>query len=1342
MWPEQALSQVASEAARQSAKGRSQLQHQHPADGFELLHPNNLVAWCIVPFDSQKRGPAERSQMLVDLGIRRCAYDWREEQVPSFEEEILQYQKHGIEMTAFWGQHEFAFELFQKYDLHPQIWQMIGDPGGDANTKVERAAKSLVPLAQRTESLQLPLALYNHMGWDGEPENMVAVCQRLHAWGYTHVGIVYNFHHGHDHIERWPSALASMLPYLLCINLNGMNNAAQPKILNIGQGMHERAMIQTLVDSGYCGPVGIIDHRPELDAKQALQENLAGLKSLSLNPKSTSEATPLSSSRFKGFIPEFANLRVDQLIGDAGRRGSADRGAAVFASDHTACLSCHAAAAPDGSLLGGQIGPDLAQWLPTRTQAQIIESLLWPERQVAADYQLWRVLTDDGTVHTGYKLSQDAQAIHVRDLATGQVNTVAIEQVEAMQAMGTPMPPELTSRLTGQQQLDLIAYLFQLRDGRGPSPSQLDTFSSAPRHGPAKFPVEKSPLQPANWPYHTAHVNRGRVYDFYTKQAEYFRQLPGVPLLLQAHPGLDGGADGHWGNQSDKNWADGRWNQTQLGSVQCGVFHGAELTIARAVCVQLGENGDLACCYDPDTLSYRAIWSGGFVGFSEFRHGFLDGLQMQGQIVAGARPVQLADRTPNSQANADNPSDHKTAGKYLGFYRIGQRVAFAVQIGQDVYLDSPWLTDDGQFTNELALLDQHSLGPAALRGGDLQWPQVLATEIILGQQRPLAVDIIQLPIDNPWRSLMFCAAHDFLPDGSALVSTMQGDVWHVSGLHSSSNQARWKRFATGLHHPLGLLVDQQGIFVQCRDHLVRLVDHNQDGEADYYQCYSNAQVTSAAGHDFICGLQRDADGNFYMASGNQGVVRISSDGRQAQIVAAGFRNPDGLGILPDGTLTVPCSEGDWTPASMICAIRPAMQRHTDRVPHFGFRGPIENRPPELPLAYLPRGLDNSSGEQTAVPSNCFGPLGGKSLHWSFGAGSWFTLLVDEVDGQLQGAVVPMAGEFLSGVHRGRFSPADGQCYVSGMAGWGTYTKDDGCFQRIRYTGDNFQQPVGFHVHRNGVVVEFALPLDAEVATDVSSHFAQAWNYRYSGAYGSPELSPSHPGVAGHDPLTIIGAHPIATNRLFLEMPDLQPVSQLHLRMHVNLADSVLTTSPVGAGHDLFITVHRLDQDFADYPSYAPIEKTIAAHPLLVDMAQTAAIPKNRWLQKRSEDAQKIVVKTGKNLTFQQAEIHVLAGQELALTLSNPDVVPHNWVLVRPGQLQAVGTLANQLIASPDAYARHYIPESPAVIVHTDVVPPESRQTIHFQAPDEPGRYPYLCTFPGHWMVMNGVLVVE
>ncbi len=258
-------------------------QAQQQATSPEVLFAkSNLVAWCIVPFDASKRGPEARAEMVKRLGLTKVAYDWREEHVATFEAEILAYKKQGLEYFAFWDEHPAAFELFKKYDLHPQIWKMIPRPEGDTQeAKVESAARQLLPIVAKTKELGCPLGLYNHGDWMGEPENMVAVCEWLRKNAHAdHVGIVYNFHHGHDHIDDFASELKRMQPYLLCLNINGMNDRAEPKILGIGKGQHEATMLQTVLASGYQGPIGILDHRPELDAEESLRENLDGLEAL------------------------------------------------------------------------------------------------------------------------------------------------------------------------------------------------------------------------------------------------------------------------------------------------------------------------------------------------------------------------------------------------------------------------------------------------------------------------------------------------------------------------------------------------------------------------------------------------------------------------------------------------------------------------------------------------------------------------------------------------------------------------------------------------------------------------------------------------------------------------------------------------------------------------------------------------------------------------------------------------------------------------------------------------------------------------------------------------------
>jgi azurin len=122
--------------------------------------------------------------------------------------------------------------------------------------------------------------------------------------------------------------------------------------------------------------------------------------------------------------------------------------------------------------------------------------------------------------------------------------------------------------------------------------------------------------------------------------------------------------------------------------------------------------------------------------------------------------------------------------------------------------------------------------------------------------------------------------------------------------------------------------------------------------------------------------------------------------------------------------------------------------------------------------------------------------------------------------------------------------------------------------------------------------------------------------------------------------------------------------------------------------------------------------------------------------------QEIALETATGLQFAQKELRVKAGRGVALTVANPDSMPHNWVLTKPDALEAVALLSAKMAAEPDAYFRHYVPESPDILCHTRLIDAGQRTTVYFNAPKTPGRYPYLCTFPGHAQIMRGVLIVE
>ncbi len=249
----------------------------------------NLMAWCIVPFDASKRTPEQRATMLRELGIRRFAYDYRAEHIPSFEREIAALKANGIELSAWWfpstlnEEAKMILSLFAKHNEHPQLWVM---GGGDVNMTAIQAdafatqeAERIRTIAVAAQKIGCKVGLYNHGGWFGVPENQLELIRRINM---PNVGIVFNLHHAHDQLDRLPAVLAMLKPHLLVLNINGMQTDGErlgKKILPIGTGDRDMEILTAISESGYEGPIGILNHTDE-DARGRLELNLSGLESL------------------------------------------------------------------------------------------------------------------------------------------------------------------------------------------------------------------------------------------------------------------------------------------------------------------------------------------------------------------------------------------------------------------------------------------------------------------------------------------------------------------------------------------------------------------------------------------------------------------------------------------------------------------------------------------------------------------------------------------------------------------------------------------------------------------------------------------------------------------------------------------------------------------------------------------------------------------------------------------------------------------------------------------------------------------------------------------------------
>ena len=112
------------------------------------------------------------------------------------------------------------------------------------------------------------------------------------------------------------------------------------------------------------------------------------------------------------------------------------------------------------------------------------------------------------------------------------------------------------------------------------------------------------------------------------------------------------------------------------------------------------------------------------------------------------------------------------------------------------------------------------------------------------------------------------------------------------------------------------------------------------------------------------------------------------------------------------------------------------------------------------------------------------------------------------------------------------------------------------------------------------------------------------------------------------------------------------------------------------------------------------------------------------------------------IRFDQTALTVAPGQLVQLVYTNPDVMQHNFLLGAPGSLEQIGTAADAMLTTGDALANQYVPPIAQVLYATPIVEPGQTITVQFRAPSEAGQYPYVCTFPGHWRLMNGVLTVR
>jgi hypothetical protein len=480
------------------------------------------------------------------------------------------------------------------------------------------------------------------------------------------------------------------------------------------------------------------------------------------------------------------------------------------------------------------------------------------------------------------------------------------------------------------------------------------------------------------------------------------------------------------------------------------------------------------------------------------------------------------------------------------------------------------------------------------RGGPRRWTQTVATNGVLNTSATpdgaYVTDSLSAPVPNPWNRRVRFGGLDFFSDGKrAALCTHEGDVWIVEGINEKLDQLTWRRFASGGYETLGLVIVDDVIYTSGRDQITRYHDFNKDGEADFYENFNNDVMSTEGFHEFLFDLQTDRKGNFYFAKanpvnaggngfGNQKasagngsvcshsgcLFKVSKDGRKFEVIARGFRAPNGIGVSADGQVTTSDNEGTWVPTTPINWIQPR-----------GFHGVINDLTPKEtaerfipPLAWLSKDYDNSGGGQVWVTSRKWGPFRGELLHESYGKSSLFLVMKEKTrDGLMQGGVVKFPLKFTSSVMRARFNERDGQLYIAGLSEWQSNASKQTGFDRVRYTGKPVYSVRGLKVTKNGVELTFTEPLSKESATDTQNWSGKRWNYARTSGYGSPELSlmadANGKPKKGRDTLEITGAELLADGKTVrLTIADFKPVMSQTIRFNLKAADGTTVAQEI------------------------------------------------------------------------------------------------------------------------------------------------------------------------------------
>jgi glucose/arabinose dehydrogenase len=381
----------------------------------------------------------------------------------------------------------------------------------------------------------------------------------------------------------------------------------------------------------------------------------------------------------------------------------------------------------------------------------------------------------------------------------------------------------------------------------------------------------------------------------------------------------------------------------------------------------------------------------------------------------------------------------------------------------------------------------------------------------------------------------------WLPDGRLAVSSRRGEIYLVENpLAANVADARFTRFASGLHEVLGLAYRDGWLYATQRCELSRVRDSDRDGQADLFETVSDAWDIGGDYHEYAFGTPFDTQGNIWVVLCLTGsfssevkfrgwCLRINDRGEVIP-TCSGIRSPGGIGFNAVGDCFYTDNQGPWNGACSLKHLEPgSFQGHPagnrwyglapnlqkPEEPKSGSRMMVEaKRIPQLypPACYFPypKMGQSAAGIACDTSGGKFGPFENQLFVADQSHSTVMRVFLEKIGGRYQGACFPFLQGFASGSLSALFGP-DGSLFIGGTnRGWGSRGNKPFALERVNWTGKTPFEVLAMRARPDGFELSFTQGVDAKTAGDVGSYSMSTYTYIYQASYGSPEVDKTEP----------------------------------------------------------------------------------------------------------------------------------------------------------------------------------------------------------------------------------------